>query len=94
MTVAIVCEDGVKCLSDHIGLTVKNGIADELGGGPSVGDGHIVKILGSIWVHGELASGSVDDDAPEAIRASRRKSQSSVGVGVVGVGCGGSDKTC
>ena len=43
MTFAIVCEDGVAGAGDHIGLPVDDGVADEAGGGPSVGDGHIVK---------------------------------------------------
>jgi len=40
---AIVCEDGVAGAGDHIGLTVEDGVADKAGGGPSVGDGHIVR---------------------------------------------------
>ena len=86
VAVAIVCEDGVAGAGDHIGLPIKDGVADEAGGGPSVSDGHIVKMLGSIWVHGEFSSSAIDKYTPESIRTSRRKSQSSVGVGVVGVG--------
>ena len=40
---AIVSEDGVAGAGDHIGLPVQDGVADEAGGGPSVGDGHIVR---------------------------------------------------
>ena len=43
---AIVCEDGVAGAGNHIGLPIKDGVSDEAGGGPSVGDGHIVKMLG------------------------------------------------
>ena len=37
---AIVCEDGVAGAGDDISLPVQDGVADEAGGGPSVGDGH------------------------------------------------------
>ena len=40
---AIVCEDGVAGAGNHIGLPIKDGVSDEAGGGPSVGDGHIVR---------------------------------------------------
>lgn len=40
---AIVCEDGVAGAGDDISFTVDDGVADEAGGGPSVGDGHIVR---------------------------------------------------
>jgi hypothetical protein len=40
---AIVSKNGVRSAGNDISFTVDDGVADETGGGPSVGDGHIVK---------------------------------------------------
>ena len=43
MTCTIVSDDGVEHGGDDIGLSLVLGITDEVGGGPSVGDGHGIK---------------------------------------------------
>ncbi len=84
---AIVCEDGVAGAGDHIGLPVDDGVSDEAGGGPSVCDGHIVKILGSIWVHGELEQRTIQPESNESENSAGSDYCSSTSGGEVG--CGG-----
>ena len=81
---AIVCEDGVESASDYIGLPIKDGVADEAGGGPSVGDGHIVKMLGSIWVHGELEQRTIQPESNESKNSAGGDYRSSTSGGEVG----------
>lgn len=41
MAFAIVCKDGVRSAGNDISLTVDDGVSDEAGGGPKVGNWHI-----------------------------------------------------